>query len=67
MDGQFVDFRVRNHGTVWTFTPLTKAAKAAVETMDLEDWQWQGESFAVDHRPARALVEVLEYRGFVCF
>ena len=60
------DFRVRNHGSIWMFTPLSEAAKAEVESMQVEDWQWHGGSFGVDHRPARVLVQALQLNGFVC-
>jgi hypothetical protein len=54
------DFIVENHGTVWVFTAITEDAKSELDVMGLEDWQFVGEdSFAVDHRVARNLVEAL--------
>ena len=61
-----IDFRVRSHGTVWTFEPLTEAAKEVTATeLNLEGWQWYGPAFGVDHRPAHDLVTALEAEGFV--
>jgi hypothetical protein len=59
------DFRVTNHGTIWTFVPLTPRAAEIIEEFGLEDWQRLPDGFAVDHRPARALAEQLEGEGFI--
>ena len=57
------DFIVHAEGyaTVWIFEPKSEAAKAFIEegNLEIEDWQWSGKSFAVDHRPARELAHWL--------
>jgi hypothetical protein len=51
------DFIVSNQGTVWQFTPNTKAAFDFIdEFVPLESWQWLGRTFAVDWRLAEDLV-----------
>ena len=61
------DFRIANHGTVWVFTAISGEAKTFVnDRLELEAWQYLGEGFAVDHRPARALAEGLANEGFSC-
>jgi hypothetical protein len=60
------DFMVRPHGTVWTFEPQTEGAKRFVRTdLDVQGWQWLGQSFGVDHRLANDLIAALESEGFV--
>ena len=61
-----IDFLVRPHGSIWTFEPLTERARNFTGTdLDVADWQWLGPRFAVDHRPANALVTALQDEGFV--
>lgn len=63
---QEIDFRVQSHGTIWLFEPLTDRAKDyATTVMDVQDWQWLGPAFGVDHRLALDLVTNLEEEGFV--
>lgn len=60
-----IDLRVRRHGTIWMFEPLTQRAKDhAANVMDIQDWQWLGPAFGVDHRLAFDLVTALEDEGF---
>ena len=64
-EAHHIDFRVRLHGTVWTFEPLTDRAKDhATTVMDVQDWQRLGPAFGVDHRLALDLVTALEDEGF---
>lgn len=44
------DFRVANHGTLWTFTPLTPAAIAHASDHFPEDCPTLGAAYAVEHR-----------------
>lgn len=61
-----IDFVVRPHGTVWTFEPKTDTAKGFVgNDLDVQGWQWLGQSFGVDHRLGSDLVAALEGEGFV--
>jgi hypothetical protein len=61
-----VDFVVANHGSIWQFTPVTERAICFAETeLGLEEWQWMGKTFCIDHRPARDLVESLADEGFL--
>ena len=61
-----IDFVLRPHGTVWTFEPKTDAAKGFVRNdLEVQDWQWLGPVFGVDHRLATDLVAALEGEGFV--
>lgn len=60
-----IDFRVQRHGTVWMFEPLTERAKDhAASVIDVQEWQWLGPAFGVDHRLALDLVPALEEEGF---
>jgi hypothetical protein len=58
------DFRVTNHGTIWTFTPLTRTAVAHCEEMFPEDCPQIGNSYAVEHRFAPDIVADLHAEGF---
>ena len=60
------DFKVTTHGSVWTFEPVTVAAKNFTATdLQVEGWQWMGPAFGVDARIADNLVSALEDEGFV--
>ncbi len=60
------DFLVVPHGSIWTFEPLTEAAKAFTATdLDVKGWQWLGTAFGVDQRVANDLAMALEEEGFV--
>jgi hypothetical protein len=64
------DFVVTNHGSLWTFTPLSPVARtrtqqlAAEAEADGEPLLRQGEGFAVDARAAPDLVLALRGEGF---
>lgn len=61
-----LDFKVENCGSVWRFQSVSVRAKELAENeMGLESWQWMGNSFCVDHRPASRLVEQLQEEGYV--
>ena len=63
---QQLDFRVQSHGSVWTFVPLTEAAKDFTATaIEVQSWQWLGTAFGVDQRVANDLAMALEEEGFV--
>lgn len=48
-----IDVEVENHGSVFMFRPRTELAKEWVAAhVQLEDWQWMGGAFAVEHRYA---------------
>ena len=53
--------------TVWQFQPVSKKALELVDELDLEDWQWLGGSFAVDHRPARDLARYFVSEGLTVY
>jgi len=58
------DVVVDDQGTIWMFWPVTEAAKQWVaENVQLESWQWMGERFGVDHRPARQLLQGMVEAG----
>jgi len=59
------DFHLVDHGSVISFTPLNLDAQTFCDTeLQIEGWQWMGTSFAVDHRIALSLREVLVDAGF---
>jgi hypothetical protein len=53
--------RIENNGSVVLFVPTTPAELQwlRVNTQN-EDWQWQGDSLVVDHRPAQFLMEAVQ-------
>ncbi len=52
------DVTVSGDGTVYLFTPETAVADAWLDdNVHLEDWQWLGRGFAVEHRYLGALIE----------
>ena len=60
-----MDFRVTKQGTVWSFEPLTDAAKEFTATLGLEGWQWLGNTFNLDARLANNLLfGLVEEEGF---
>ena len=59
------DFQIVDHGSVVVFTALNLDAEIfAQNELDTEDWQWTGKGFAVDHRMALTVKEVLINHGF---
>jgi hypothetical protein len=60
-----LDFSVAEHGSIVIFTPLTEAARLAMEEMELESWQFVAEGFAVDRRVAWNLLGALLENGLL--
>lgn len=60
-----MDFIIVNQGSVWTFEPVTEAAKEFAATLGLEGWQWLGKAFGLDARIAGQLMDDLYSEGFV--
>lgn len=59
-----VDVEVEPHGSIWRFVPVSETAKGWVkENVAVEDWQWFGDGFVVDHRMAYGLVEGMRGHG----
>ena len=58
------DFAVENCGSVWRFTPVSESAKEKTKEFGLQSWQFLGESFVIDWRPAQQLVDILRDEGF---
>ncbi len=60
------DFTIQDESTVVLICPLTHAARSWIaENVHIEDWQWLGPNFAVDHRFAEALILGMEAAGLV--
>jgi hypothetical protein len=60
------DVLVENAGTVFTFCPLTTAAKSWVEeNVEAEAYQWLGNVLVVEHRFAWGLAEGMKDAGLV--
>jgi hypothetical protein len=60
------DVHVSGGGTMYLVTPLSDEAKAWVEeNVPLEDWQWLGSGFGVEHRYIGNLVEGMREAGLV--
>lgn len=58
------DVRVSGGGSVFLVTPLSAAGKAWVEEhVHLEDWQWLGKGFGVEHRYIENLVDGMRGDG----
>ena len=52
--------------SVYLFVPLTPEARTWVdENVELEDWQWLGGGFGVDHRYAKDLADGMTQDGLV--
>lgn len=61
-----IDFVVRPHGSIWTFEPQTERAKSFVRTdLDVQGWQWLGQSFGAAQRLVNDLIAALESEEFV--
>ena len=59
------DFRIVDHGSVVSFTPLSLDAQTFTDTeLQIVGWQWMGSAFSVDRRIALELREVLVDAGF---
>ena len=56
--------------TLWQFQPVSAQALEFVQeelNMLIEDWQWIGGSFAMDHRPARDLASYIVGEGMTVY
>jgi len=56
--------------TLWQFQPVSAQALEFVQeelNMLIEDWQWIGGSFAMDHRPARDLARYIVGEGMTVY
>jgi len=52
------DLTVGDQGTIFTFTPHTKAGSRFLhEDLETEGWQWLGETLCVDHRLAPVVMD----------
>ena len=60
-----VDVVVVNHGTLFTFQPLTSAARTWIQESVEEDAQYLGDLLCVEHRYAFDLADGLLDAGFV--
>lgn len=59
------DFQVSDEGSVLALQPMNDRSRGfASESLGLEGWQWMGNRFVLDHRPAQDLIEQLESEGF---
>lgn len=54
--------------TVWSFLPVSDFAKQWIDlNVQTEPWQWSGDAFVVDHRPAKALLDYILDEGLTAF
>lgn len=58
------DFLIIDHGTIWTFTPLSDAAKAHCERAFSDDCQMFASGYVVEHRYAPDIIDDLVANGF---
>jgi hypothetical protein len=58
------DFSVNNHGTIWTFEPLTEGARDHAVEHFPEETPTLGLAYAVEHRFAPDIVTALLSEGF---
>jgi hypothetical protein len=58
-----MDFTIVNHGTLFTFTPRSDAARAFAREA-LADAQWFGGAVVVEHRYAWDLAQRLQAEGW---
>ena len=58
------DVVVENHGSIFSFMPVTKAAKAWIEeNVETEGWQWLCGALCVEPRMARDLADGMVSAG----
>lgn len=58
------DFQVIDKGSVVGFAPQTDAAQDFLdEHVHVESWQWLGNFFYADHRPAQDLLDGIAAEG----
>lgn len=60
---KITDFNVESHGTIWTFEPLTVAAREHVAERFPEDTPTVGLALAVEHRFAPDIITALLHEG----
>jgi hypothetical protein len=61
-----IDVQVENHGTVYTFEPLTDTAREWIEAnVQAESWAWIGNKLSVDHRYAQGLYDLMQMADLV--
>ncbi len=58
------DLYVRNEGTIFTFTPVSRGARDWLAENVSEDAQWLGGTLCVEHRYAFDLADGLLDAGF---
>ncbi len=59
------DFKLEDHGTVWTFEAMTAPAREYLNEIGLEEWMKTAKDhFAMDKTPARHLACELLGQGF---
>lgn len=51
--------------TMWGFEPKTEAAQEFLDSIGGEGWEWSGNIFYADHRPARDLARHMVGEGFI--
>jgi hypothetical protein len=59
------DFRIRDHGTIWTFEPLTQAAVNWTEDNVDYEFPFGSSGFYADHGPARHLFNAMSAEKFI--
>ena len=60
------DVEIRNEGSIFTFTPVTKTAQDWInENVQTEGWQWLGKALCVDQHCAGPLAEGMASSGLV--
>jgi len=60
------DFRITYHGTLTTITPLSNACREWIEeNVEIELWQWFGNSIGVEPRYVEHLAETMIEESFV--
>lgn len=60
-----VDCEVSNHGSIFTFLPITQAAKDWLAEFVSGECTWFGPALAVEHRYAYNLAEGMKADGLV--
>jgi hypothetical protein len=59
------DFRISDQGSIVLIEPVSDAAREwTAENVQLENWQWLGPAFTVDHRMADPLIAAIVDDGF---
>ena len=60
------DIRVHNEGSIFLIEPLTdKAHEWLKDNAEIENWQWLGGKFGVEHRMSAGLVEGMRGDGLI--